>query len=56
MLLQAALIPFGKRLGKFGVRVALGRFERLMRERQTTKKPHEAFCCSTFLLGLFIAD
>lgn len=56
ILLQAALIPFSKRVGKFGVRVALGCLESLIRERQTAKKPHEAFCRRTFLLGLFIAD
>lgn len=27
-----------------------------MREQETAKEPHEAFCRGTFVLGLFIAD
>lgn len=54
MLLQTGLVPFGKRLGKFDIGVALSGMESLVRELETAEEPQEAFCCGTFFLGLFV--
>lgn len=54
MLPQTGLVPLGERLGEFDARVCLGGVESLVRERQTAKEPHEAFCCSVFFLGSFV--
>ena len=54
VLLQAGVVPLGKRLGEFDVRIALSSVKRLMRERETAEEPHEAFCRDFFLFGLLI--
>ena len=54
MLSQARFVTLCERLGELCVGVCLCGVEGLIGEGEAAEEPHEAFCCRSFFIGLFV--